>query len=71
MNVARSIVQGVVGPCKTESSQKPVPIHPLVCEALVKWKEQSAYRQPEGWVFASRHSHGMQPHWGLAILQGI
>ena len=29
MNVTRSIVYGVVGPCKTESSQKPVPLHPL------------------------------------------
>ena len=27
MNVTRSIVYGVVGPCKTESSQKPVPVH--------------------------------------------
>ena len=26
----RSIVCGVVGPCKTESSQKPVPVHPLI-----------------------------------------
>jgi integrase len=68
MNVARSIVHGFVGPCKTESSQKPVPIHPRVCEALVKWKEQSIYRQPEDWVFASRHSHGKQPFWGQAIL---
>jgi hypothetical protein len=50
MNVARSIVHGFVGPCKTESSQKPVPIHPRVCEALVEWKEQSRYRQPEDWV---------------------
>jgi integrase len=69
MNVARSIVHGFVCPCKTESSQKPVPIHPLVCEALVKWKEQSSYRQPEDWVFASRHSHGVKPYWGQAILQ--
>jgi hypothetical protein len=34
MNVVRSIVYGVVGPCKTESSQKPVPVHPTVLEAL-------------------------------------
>jgi len=68
MNVARSIVHGFVGPCKTESSQKPVPIHPRVCEALIKWKEQSPYRQPEDWIFASRHSHGVQPYWGQAIL---
>ncbi len=50
------------------TSQKPVPIHPRVCEALVKWKEQSSYQQPEDWVFASRHSHGEQPYWGQAIL---
>jgi len=68
MNVTRSIVHGFVGPCKTESSQKPVPVHPLVSEALVKWKEQSSYRQPEDWVFASRHSRGVKPYWGQAIL---
>jgi integrase len=28
MSVVRSLVYGVVGPCKTESSQKPVPMHP-------------------------------------------
>ena len=38
MNVARSIVHSFVGPCKTESSQKPVPIHPRVCEALASGK---------------------------------
>jgi len=27
MSVTRSIVCGVVRPCKTESSQKPVPVH--------------------------------------------
>ena len=69
MNVARSIVHGFAGPCKTESSQKPVPIHPLVCKALVKWRKRSKYRQPEDWVFASRHSHGQKPYWGQAILQ--
>jgi integrase len=30
INVIRSIVYGVVGPCKTESSQKPVPVHATV-----------------------------------------
>jgi len=30
MSVTRSIVCGVVRPCKTESSQKPVPVHPTV-----------------------------------------
>ena len=67
-NVARSIVHGFVGPRKTETSQKPVPLHPLVAEALIKWRSQSSYRQPEDWVFASRYSHGLQPYWGQAIL---
>jgi integrase len=34
MNVARSIVNGVVGYCKTESSQKPVPLHPILGNVL-------------------------------------
>src|ERR1700675_2709373 len=54
MNVTRSIVYGVVGPCKTESSQKPVPLHPLLAHALSRWREQCAYMKPDDWVFASK-----------------
>ncbi len=43
MNVTRSIVCGVIGPCKTESSQKPMPVQPIVLDALAKWKESSRY----------------------------
>src|SRR6516162_6868727 len=43
MNVTRSIVYGVVGSCKTESSQKPVPVHPLVADSLLGWRKQSTY----------------------------
>jgi integrase len=69
MNVARSVVHGIVGPCKTESSQKSVPLHPLVADALVKWRECTPYRRSEDWVFASRHSDGARPYWGQAILR--
>jgi integrase len=69
MNVTRSIVCGVVGPCKTESSQKPVPIHPAIVEALEKWKEHQRYRNPADWVFASGSRRGRQPYWGQAILR--
>jgi len=69
INIVRSIVHGHVGPCKTESSQKPVPIHPAVGEALVNWRDHSAYHKPEDWVFASRHSAGVRPYWGQAILR--
>lgn len=33
------------------------------------WREQSSYRDPQDWVFASRHNHGKKPYWGEAILQ--
>jgi integrase len=69
MNVTRSIVCGVVGPCKTESSQKPVPVHPTVLEALGKWKEASRYVLADDWVFASRRYRGRKPIWGQAILR--
>ena len=69
MNVTRSIVYGVVGECKTESSQKPVPIHPLVADALLVWRKQSTYIKPDDWVFASRRHRGRHPVWGQAILR--
>jgi integrase len=69
MNVTRSIVYGVVGPCKTESSQKPVPVHPLVADTVLAWRKQSAYTKPDGWVFASGRHRGRHPFWGQAILR--
>ena len=69
MNVMRSIVYGVVGPCKTESSQKPVPIQPTVLDALAKWREVCRYNKSDDWVFASRRHRGRKPIWGQAILR--
>lgn len=69
MNVSRSIVYGVVGPCKTESSQKPVPVHPLLSDALSEWRKKCVYTKPDNWVFASRRYRGRRPYWGQAILR--
>lgn len=69
MNVTRSIVYGVVGPCKTESSQKPVPVHPLLADTLSEWRKQCACTKPDDWVFASRRYRGRRPYWGQAILR--
>lgn len=46
MNVTRSIVYGFVGPCKTESSQKPVPVHPLLGESLLEWRKHCVATKP-------------------------
>ena len=69
MNVTRSIVYGVVGPCKTESSQKPVPIHPTLADALMQWRKRSNYIKPDDWVFASKRYRGRRPYWGQVILR--
>jgi integrase len=69
MNVTRSIVYGVVGPCKTESSQKPVPIHPTLADTLTQWRKSCTYIKPEDWVFASKRYRGRKPYWGQAILR--
>jgi integrase len=69
MYVTRSIVYGVVGPCKTESSQKPVPIHPILANALLQWRKEARYTKLDDWVFASKRYQGRRPYWGQAILR--
>jgi site-specific recombinase XerD len=59
----------VVGPCKTESSQKPVPVHSTVLQTLGEWKQVCRYNKPDDWVFASRRHRGRKPIWGQAILR--
>ena len=44
MNVTRSIAYGIVGRCKTEASQKPVPVHPILAKALTQWRDRCRYR---------------------------
>jgi len=69
LSVVRSIVFGVVGRCKTESSQKPVPLHPLLGEALLNWKKTCEFTGCDDWIFASRLHKGRSPYWGASILR--
>jgi len=62
--VIRSIVQQVVGKCKTEASQKPVPLHDHLIQDLRNWRSRTLYRAPESWVFASPQNRGKNPYWG-------
>ena len=69
LSVIRSIVFGVVGRCKTESSQKPVPVHPLLGEALLTWRKTCRFTGVDDWIFASRLHKGRRPYWGASILR--
>lgn len=63
ISVVRSIVMQVTGPCKTEASQRPIPLDPCLAEALRAWRKQLRYNRPEDWIFASPKVNGRRPYW--------
>ena len=69
IHVTRSIVQNVIGVCKTESSQKPVPAHDDLIEALREWHRQTRYQSSESWVFASPVNQGRWPYLAQEIMR--
>jgi integrase len=40
---------------KTEASQKPVPVHPILAAALTQWRARCHCRDVNDWVFANEH----------------
>ena len=71
ISVTRSIVFQVVGPCKTEASQKPVPLDSRLAEALKAWRRRSKYGKSDDWVFASPAARGKRPYWGQCLMRTI
>jgi integrase len=69
IHVTRSIVQNVIGICKTESSQKPVPAHDDLVEALRQWHRQTPYQSSESWVFASPAHQGRWPYLAQQVMR--
>jgi integrase len=71
MNVTRSVVDGIIGKCKTEASRKPVPIDSFTAGELRTWKKETCYAEPEDWVFASERVGGKMPPWSDTLLDRI
>ena len=74
IDVRRSVVDQVVGRCKTEASQKPVPIDEYTAQDLLAWYRVTPYREPAHWVFASNSSRagknrGKQPLWLQTVMR--
>lgn len=69
INVTRSIVDRVIGAYKTETSQKPVPAHDDLVEVLREWHQQTPYKSPENWIFASPQHRGRQPYLAQQIMR--
>jgi integrase len=71
LSVTRSVVDDVVGKCKTETSRKPVPMDTIAAESLREWRILSCYARPEDWVFASERRLGTMPPWADTLLSRI
>ena len=69
IRVTRSIVLQVVGPCKTEASQKPVPLDPFLARTLRTWRAHTKYKAANDWLFASPHSGGRKPYWYQSLMR--
>ena len=61
VNVLRSCVRNRFGNTKTESSRRPVPLHPIVLNALLDWRAESLYATEADFLFPSIRLHGSRP----------
>lgn len=61
VNVLRSCVRNRIGITKTESSRRPVPLHPIVLSALLNWRSESLYAEEADFLFPSIRLRGARP----------
>lgn len=61
IHVRRTWTCGQIGLPKTKASKGPVPLHPLLAEFMIRWKEETEYPKPDDWVFPSLRLKGKQP----------
>ncbi len=52
-DVLRSFVDGVIGLCKTETSQQAITLDECVIDGLRLWQSETAYSKPDDWVSPS------------------
>jgi len=71
ISIERSIFNGVIGNCKTESSRKVLPMNERVAADLWLWKEAAQFTNPEDWIFASPRKGGKEPYWPGTVLAKI
>lgn len=61
INISLSIYGQVIGSCKTETSQKTVPLAPHVVVELSLWKEESRYQETDDWCLPALTKTGSCP----------
>jgi len=61
VHVLRSCVRNRFGKTKTEASRRPVPLHPIVLNALLDWRDDSLYATDADFLFPSIRFKGSMP----------
>jgi integrase len=69
VNILRSCVRNRLGKTKTESSRRPVPLHPVVLSALLEWRKQSPHATDLDFLFPSVRRKGERPMSPDSILE--
>jgi hypothetical protein len=59
--VRRTWTCGQVGLPKSKASKGPVPLHPLLAEFMLLWKQKTTHSRASDWVFPSTRLNGKQP----------
>lgn len=69
IRLRRGVVNQEISDLKTIGSRRPLPIPPVLADALRERKRQTSFNQPENWVFTSSRSEGTRPYWPNTLLK--
>ncbi len=69
VHVLRSCVRNRFGNTKTESPRGPVPLHPIVLNALMNWRARSCFASDVDFLFPSIRLNGSKPLSPDGLLQ--
>jgi integrase len=69
--ISRAIVEGHVGPVKTEQSEGELPVHPHLADVLLTWMKRTEFKDPEHYIFASPWKAGELPYNASKIQSAI
>ena len=69
IHVRRTRTCGQVGLPKSKASKGPVPLHPLLAEFMLRWKQKTPYSKSCDWVFRSSRLEGKQPRFANMLVE--
>ncbi|HZP24460.1 MAG TPA: site-specific integrase [Terriglobales bacterium] len=62
VKIQRAVIEGQVGPVKTENSEAVLPLDADLIPRLLDWRRRSFYQADDDWFLASPYSEGKMPY---------